>query len=376
MWTFPMCTVNSPLENLLSIIRTATDMPPELPETLPTSSYIKMLAIMEQWEEGSAHHTVNTDKYLMLLLFKCGLDAVVFYLCCRKLTSSFLSMCSVSIVLADVLVTFYMAAVWSVGTERFLGSCCFLLAHTSATFGALPLPVMFLGLLDYCLEDTSLGKQSTCCKLVRNVFLTLLVWTLAVIYSFSSEKGKLMELDSVTGTKATVCEVEDSSLVPYFELLVFITVLFAVLPFWSRIPRWVKEADRLSDMREEKDNQRSDFLVSPLTTKTGSSEENYLQEAVLPPLWLSLTLAFTTIWIPYLVVSAVCLVLGYGVPAYISVNLLWLECTNSLLMGVVFWVKSKWLGPYSHLPDNGFAYLPHGHLQHDLTCQKTFIVRL
>lgn len=337
-------------------------MPPELPETVATSSYIKMWAIMEQWEEGSAHRMDNTDKYLILLLFKCGMDAVVFYLCCWKLTSSFLRMCSVSIVLADVLVPIYMAAVWFLGDERFLGSRCFLLATTSTIFGALPLPIMLLGLLEHCLENTSLGRQSTCCKFVRNAFLTLLVWTLAVIYSFSSEKGKLMELDSVTGTKSRVCEVEASLLVPYFELLVFITVLFAMLPFLSRIPRWVKEAERICEMREEKEHQHSDLLVSAPCTETRSREDNHLEETALPPLWLSLTLAFTVTWAPYLVASAVCLLLGYDVPAYISVNLLWLECTNSLMMGVVFWVKSNWLGPYSRLPDKVCAWHVYWHL--------------
>lgn len=336
-------------------------MPPELPETGPTSTCVKMLAIMEQWE-GPAHHTDNMNKYLILLLFKCSLDVVVFYLCCRKLSASFLSMCSVSIVLADVLVTFCLAAVCFLGAESFLGSRCFLLAHTSAIFEVLPLPMMFLGLLDYCLEDTSLGKQSTCCKFARNVFLTLLVWMLAIICSFSSAKGTPMELDYTTGIKAIVCEVADSGLVTYFELLLFFTILFAMLPFWSRVPQWVKEADRISDMREEKENQRSDLFISLLSTNTKSSQDNYLEEAALPPLWLSLTLCFTTIWIPYLVVSVVCLVLGFGVPAYISVNLLWLECTNSLLMGVVFWVKSKWLGPYNHLPDNVCVWYVYWHL--------------
>lgn len=314
-----------------------------------------MLAVIEIWEGESGCHIVNTEKYLLLMLLKLGLDAVVFYLCCQKLYTYFLSMCSLSIVLADLVMTFFMATLWFLGTERSLVSPCFLLANASSTYGALPLPMMCLGLLDYCLENTYLANQSTFCKFLRNAVLTLLVWILAVIYSFGSVKDELMELEYVTGIKALLCEVEESTLITYFIWGLFIAVTCTMLPFWSRIPQWVKEADRLSEAREEQGNQRSDLLfTSPKCTDTKSGEENYLEEPIWPrpPLWLSLTLGFGMFWMPYLAVSVVCLVFGFGVPAYISVNVLWLECTNSLLVGVVFWVKSKTLGPYSHLPEN------------------------
>ncbi|XP_023283469.1 probable G-protein coupled receptor 160 isoform X2 [Seriola lalandi dorsalis] len=328
-------------------------MPPELTETLSTRNSVKMLAIMKQWEDGSGCQTDNTEKYLALLLFKLGLDAVVFYLCCRKLHASFLSLCSMSLLLADVLVACCMAAVWFFGAERSPVSACLFLAHTSATFGALPLPMMCLGLLDYCIEDTNIGRQSTFCKFLRNMVLTLLVWTQAVIYSLSSVKAKMMELDYMTGIKAVVCEVEESTLVPYFILGLFTTVFFTMLPFCSRITQWVKEAGRISELREEQENQGSDLFISAPSTETKSSKEYYLETTQpRPPLWFSLTLGFTTIWMPYLIVSVACLVLGYGAPAYITVNLLWLECTNSLLVVVVLWLKSKWLGPYSQLPEN------------------------
>ncbi|XP_071331830.1 probable G-protein coupled receptor 160 [Trachinotus anak] len=334
------------------------------PETLSTSDSVKMLAIVEQWEKISGCHTDNTEKYLLLLLFKLGLDAMVFYLCCRKLHTSFLNMCSMSIILAEVLAVFCITAVWFLGVERSLVSTCFFLAHTSATFGAVPLPMICLGLFDYCIEGTSIGKQSTFSKVLRNVVLTLLVWMLAVIYSLSPVKAKLIELDYATGIKAVVCEVEESTLVPYFNLGLFTTIIFTMLPFWSRISQWVKEADRISELREEQENQRSDLFISTPSTETKSGKENCLEESIRPrpPLWFSLTLGFTTIWMPYLVVSVICLALDYGVPSYISVNLLWLECTNSLLGGVVFWVKSKSLGPYSHLPENVCLWHVYWHL--------------
>ncbi|XP_070766266.1 probable G-protein coupled receptor 160 [Enoplosus armatus] len=324
-----------------------------------------MLAITERWEGGSDCHTDNTEKYLLHMLFKVGLDATVFYICYRKLYTSFLSMCSMSIILADLVMACSMANVWFLRAERSPVSPCFLLANASATYGALPLSMMCLGLLDYCSEATSLGNQSAFCKFLRNAILTLLVWMLAIVYSFSSVKAELMELDYVTGIKTLVCEVEESTLVTYFILGIFTAVICALLPFWSRIAQWVKEADRLFEAREEQEDERSDLLfTSTNCTDTKSSEENYLDETIgpRPPLWLSLTLGFGTFWMPYLAVTVACLVFGFGVPAYITVNVVWLECTNSLLTGVVFWVKSKMLGPYSNLPENVCLWQIYWHL--------------
>nr|XP_019945116.1 PREDICTED: probable G-protein coupled receptor 160 [Paralichthys olivaceus] len=329
-------------------------MLPDLPVYPDTSHTFKMLAILEQWDERSGYKIDNTGKYLSLMLIKLGIDTVVFVLCCRKLYTSFLNMCSLSIVLADLAMVLCMTAVWLLGPERSPLSPCFVLAHTAATFEALPLPVIGLGIIDYCIEDACLANKNTFCKFLRNVVLTLLVWMLAVIYSIAYAKVELMELVTVTAVKALVCEEKESMLITYFLLGLFAAVTLTMLPFSTSIPMWVREANRLSELREKHVDQRSDlFTVSP-STETKSSKENDLGETnwQRPPLWLSLTLGFSLFWIPYLTVSVACLVLGFGVPAYITVNLLWIECTNSLLVGVVFWVKSRSLGPYCHLPEN------------------------
>lgn len=336
----------------------------ECPASPETGDTIKMLAIIEQWENGSGCHTDNTVKYLYLMLLKLGLDTVVFYLCCRTLYTSFLNMCGLSIVLADLGMTFLMGTAVFLGAERSLVSPCFLLSNASVTYGALPLPMMVLGLLDYCFEDTCLGNQSALCKFLRNTVLTLLVWMLAVIYSFGSVKAELLELDYATGIKALVCNVEESTLITYLSVGLFTAVFCTTLPFWSSIPQWVKEADRMSEEREEQDNQRSDLFASTNCTKTKSGGENYPEKTTRPqlPLWISLILGFGTFWMPYLAVSVACLFFGFGVPAYITVNILWLECTNSLVMGMVFWAKSKTLGPYSHLPENVCLWKVYWHL--------------
>lgn len=321
-----------------------------------------MMAIIKQWHEGSTCQTINTDKYLFLIFLKLGLDSAGFYLCCRKSHASFLSICSVSIILADAVMALCETTLWFLGAETSLVSLCFLLANASAIYGALPLPIMCLGLLDYCLEN---GNQSTIRKLLRNVVLTLLVWIQAFIYAFSSVKSELIELDYVTGIKALVCALKESKLINYFVLVLFCTVTFLLLPYWSRILPWLKEADRLHELREEQENLTSDFLFTANPHgETKSEKDTYLYQTISPrpPLWLSLTLGFSVFWMPYLTVTVACLLCGFGVPAYITVNLLWLECTNSLMVGVMFWIKSNTLGPYSNLPDDVCSWNVYWHL--------------
>lgn len=333
--------------------------------SLQTITTVKMLAIIEQWEGKSGCHTDNNKQYLLLILFKLGLDVAVLYSCCRKLNASFLNMCSLSIVLADMVMAFFMVTVCFFGPERSLMPTCFLLAYASATYAALPLPMMLLGLLDYYLEDTCIGNQRAFCKFLRNVVLTLLVWIVAGIYSVSSVHSELMEVEYMTGTRALGCEVDESILITYFVLAIFAAVIIAMVPFWSKIPQWVQEVDRLSEAREKQGNQKSDlFSTSMPCDETKRGEENYLEGPLQPrpPLWLSLTLGFSTFWMPYLTVTVACTVFGLGVPAYISVNLLWLECTNSLMVGAIFWAKSKVLGPYSHLPENVCLWHLYWHL--------------
>lgn len=319
---------------------------------------------MEQWEAVSGSHTDNTEKYLLLVLFKFGMDAVVFYLCRQKLFTSFLSMCSLSIMLADLVMVVLLATVWILGTEKSPVSLCFILANASATYAALPLPMMILGLLDYCLVGTYFCNQSAFCKILGNAVLTLLGWMLAVIHFSGFVKGELTELNNTTHTMALACEVEESPLVAYFILVLFIAVICAMLPFWSHVPQWVKEADRLSESREEQEYQKSDLFMPTNCTEAKTCEKNYLAETTRPrpSLWLSLTLCFGVFWLPYLMISVACLIFDFGAPAYISVNVLWLECINSLVMGIVFWAKSNMQGPYSRLPENVCLWHVYWHL--------------
>ncbi|XP_029011831.1 probable G-protein coupled receptor 160 [Betta splendens] len=338
-------------------------MLPESVASVESSHFFKMFAIIKEWDEGSGCHTTNTDKYLLLVLFKLGLDIAVFYLCCRRICTSFITMCSLSIILADVGMAISVASLWFLEPERSLVTLCFILANASAIYKALPLPIMCLGLLNYCLENSLHSNQRTVWKFLKNLVLTLLVWMQAFMYTFGSVRSKLIELDYVNGTKALVCAAEESSLINHLILGVFIIVIFSMLPFCSRIPQWIKEADRLCDLREKQENQKSDFFfTSTQWNETKGNEDTNDTIKERPPLWFSLTMGFGIFWMPYLIVTVASVVFGLDVPAYINVNLLWLECMNSVVMGVMFWIKSKKLGPYSNLPENVCMWHIYWHL--------------
>lgn len=329
-----------------------------------------MFAITEEWEVGADYCTVNTDKYVLLTLLKLGLDMTTYFLCSRKPFVSILSMCSLSIVLADWAMVLALAVVWFLGPDEAPVPLCSLLAVASTTYEALPLPMIFLGLLDYCLCDTCCRKRSASWRKARDVFLTLLVWMTALIYSLCFVKAETVAMDVTTKTMALACKVQESTVITCFILITFTAVLCAVLPYFSSIPEWLEEADQLSKTREEKDNQMSDFLVvSPKPGETKFSEEDR-EKPNGPPLGLSLVLGFAVFWMPYLSTSAICLLLGFGVPAYITVNVLWLECTNSLLMGVVFWANSDLQGPYCNLPENVCLWRVYWHLSRGTAKQQ------
>lgn len=312
-----------------------------------------MLAVLDQAEAASGLRIDNTDKFLQLMLFKLLLDAAAFYLCSQKSYAYVFTACSLSIVVADVVLTCALVGVWLVGAQGAPVALCLLLAKASATYGALPLPMMLLGLLDYCLHDSYL---CTSYRYLRNAVLVSLGWLLALIHAHRSVRAEARDL-----SWALVCEVDESVPVSFFGLTVLAALLCVMLPFLPRVPRWLREADRLSQVREEQKSHSSDLFIATGGEKQGQQDVG-TRSWERPPLWASLALGFGTFWTPYLTLSAVCLLLDLGVPAYVTVNVLWLECANSFLMGLVFWTRSSREGPYSQLPDNVCLWNLYWHL--------------
>lgn len=321
----------------------------------------EMLAVLYQVELASGLHTDKTAKYLHLILLKLLLDAGAFYLYSHKSYKHIFTVCGLSIVVADVVLTCSLAAVWLVGADRSPVPLCFLLASASAAYGALPLPLMLLGLLEHCLHNSYLRNLSTRCQCVKNAALVSLGWLLALIYSQIQVKAEAREM-SCPQLKAVACEVNESAPISLFVLTVSAGLVCAMLPFLPRVPQWVIEANRLSQVREEEKSQTSDLFIRTDCERQKEQRHLVRTKSEGPPLWISLALGFGTLWIPYLTISVMCLLLNLSVPSYITVNVLWLECVNSFLTGFVFWIKSNNEGPYSQLPENVCTWNVYWHL--------------
>lgn len=153
----------------------------------------------------------------------------------------------------------------------------------------------------------------------------------------------------------------------HFSVGICVAIACVLLPHYKQLSSWLKEANRLSEQRDDVNpTVQSDlsFRYAKLG-QLGADEVKALSveaEWQKPPLYLSLTLSFSTTWASYLVMCIACELLNPGIPAYIGINLLCFECANSLLVGLVFWLKSDWLGPYSDLPDEICQWQVYWHL--------------
>uniref|UniRef100_A0AAY5KEJ7 G-protein coupled receptors family 1 profile domain-containing protein n=1 Tax=Esox lucius TaxID=8010 RepID=A0AAY5KEJ7_ESOLU len=275
------------------------------------------------------------------MLLKVGLDCLILSLSHRRLHTSFIGICGLSVFLVDVALSCAVGAVWVLGPASPQVSTCFFLAHASAMFSALPLPVLGLGLLDYACFHSAPYRTPWYCM------LTLVVWVLAGVHSYCSAFTGLIEVEYGRGRNALGCAVQDSALVVYFSVGIFIHSLIY----------------RYTNLKQLKADEEKDLLGE---TKWQS-----------PPLYLSLTLGFGTTWASYLFMGVACELLGLAVPAYISVNILWLKCADSLLVGLMFWLRSDWLGPYSDPPDELCQWQVYWHLSrghYAFGCQKLELV--
>ncbi|KAJ8016395.1 hypothetical protein DPEC_G00006780 [Dallia pectoralis] len=324
----------------------------QIPET-PSEPRLKdsspnMLAILEVWDDKHCIED-NTGHFLLIMLLKVGLDGLIMSLCQRRLHTSFMGICGLSVILADVVLSCAVAAIWTLGHASSQASMCFLLAHASDMFNALPLPILGLGLLDYAFHTTP-------CSTLWYCVLTLMLWVVAGVHSYSSAFTEMIEVEYERGMNALGCAVQESVFVVYFSVGIFIAICWVLLSHYKLIFSLIKEANRLSE-------QRNNVKFEPkqsLTYKHGklmqlkADQENALVGETKwqsPPLYLTLTLGFSITWASYLVMCVACELLDLAVPSYISINILWLKCVDSLLIGLMFWLRSDRLGPYSDHTD-------------------------
>ncbi|MCJ8735228.1 hypothetical protein PDJAM_G00244480 [Pangasius djambal] len=310
-----------------------------------------MMAVLQEENEYCTHDT--TLQYLLLLLSKVALNTLVLSFWLRSIPKTLLGVCGISIYLADLLLICFISWAWlfqqNRGTHEVV---CFSLSHSSTVYSLLPLPVLLAGALD-CVIHQDVGQKSLGRTAVHCV-VVLLIWTLACFYSSCYTNTELLTIHYKEGVETLVCSVQGSVAVSRFSLNLFIIVGFVLLFHCRKLPRWVRLANKLTKQRTGSPSM-SDLAFSRNLEKleSGAIEETHIDnQQDRPPLIISLVLCFALNWTPYLLMCVACDLLGFVVPAYASVNLLWTACANSLLVGVAFFYRSNKHGPLCTLPDD------------------------
>ncbi|XP_060738298.1 probable G-protein coupled receptor 160 [Tachysurus vachellii] len=316
-----------------------------------------MMAVLQENMENCT--TDTTLQYVLLLLSKVALNTLVLSFWLRSIPKTLLGVYSISIYLVDLLLICSISwAWWFYQDLRIHEVVCFSLSHSSIVYSLLPLPVLVAGALDYVIQHhVGFGKKSLG-RTVVHCAVVALMWMLACFYSYSYTEPELLTIQYKEEGTALVCSVQGSLVVSHFCLNVFIIVGFVLLLHWRKLPRWVLRANQLSERRTGTLSM-SDLAFSKKLEKleSGAFEEAYMEKQQdRPPITISLVLCFALNWTPYLLMNLVCDLLGFAVPAYASVNLLFTACANSLLMGVAFWYRSKKYGPFCTMPDDICAW--------------------
>ena len=140
-------------------------------------------------------------------------------------------------------------------------------------------------------------------------------------------------------------EVQASRQVSLFCLTLLVGISLALGWRLPDVWRWARQADRLS-VETERHGPVAPPRDLPISISVEVGEEVRRQ----PPLLLSGALLLAQHWGPYLLAHLSSELLRLDVPAYASVNTLWVSCANSLLVGVVFWSEGgRETGTSTHL---------------------------
>ncbi|KAL4646049.1 putative G-protein coupled receptor 160 isoform X1 [Arapaima gigas] len=298
-----------------------------------------MMGIMNTGVVDESYAVDNTFQYLLLLLLKVALNTFILGLCLQSLHSSFMGICSISFCVADTLLLCGISYLQLFqGDTGSAASACFLLGHASVVYSMLPFPVVLLGGLDYAQYFYTEHNLSPACRTAACSLLVSLLWVVACVRSYLLRDPKLVEVQYPLNRRDLLCPVEDSSVVVCFCTAIAIGCI--ILFFFHEAPRWLRI---ILFSQWTKADPHSTVLTFD-KVQYDSKDRSILfhgQEQDIP-LFFNLAVGFMQNWTPFIVINITCALLDYAMPAYITVNLLWLLCTNSLLIRLGFWASGRW----------------------------------
>ncbi|XP_067268607.1 probable G-protein coupled receptor 160 [Pseudorasbora parva] len=313
---------------------------------LHSSSEIMMAVIWSQGKNENFPYD-ETLQYLLILCTKVALNTLVVSFWRHSILKSLMGLCSVSIYVADVLLVCVVSSAWLLKEHLPTStSMCFILAHGSAVYTLLPLLILIAGAFDYASYPNLDITRSSRSRVVSYLLLVVLMWASAFVFTYHYTDTQPIEFDKGK-LRMLVCRVHGSTVVFQFSMQISIVVGLILLLNFKKLIGWIRRANKLAELRNTAFDPDPDFSYSQF----GECGKSEIQESS-PPLFVSLTLGFALNWMPYLLMCLTCTLLGFLVPAYVSVNLLWMACANSVLVGIAYWFKSDRIGPYSKFPDD------------------------
>ncbi|XP_048879896.1 uncharacterized protein LOC125748106 [Brienomyrus brachyistius] len=279
----------------------------------------------------------NTLQFILILLLKVFLNLLVAVSCFSSLRRSLMGYMAHSVILADGLLLSVVTIPWLLGEHVDTAQCmCFVLAHASTIYSVLPLPVLLLGTLEH-VSHLLLGAPLTDTRRgLAYSMLVLLLWALACLYSSSVTNTVVWHIHPYQ-----LCMIHESSVVTYFSIGLCLLTLCVLITFRQEATVWIRESHKYTDSCPTLKHSDLTFTykkvqdlhiegVSPAFSWTGQDRMN--GSAFL----LSLVFGFATSWGPFLFITTAFWLLDFNAPSYISFNLLWLMCANSLVVGVIF----------------------------------------
>lgn len=312
-----------------------------------------MAVLSSPSSSGNSSHD-ETLQYLIILCSKVTLNTIVLFFWMSSVHRSLLGLFSVSMHVADVMLASGVLYVWLFreSTSAFM---CFILAHASTVYAFLPLPILIAAALDYATYPI---LEAGCTRQRRTVvycITTALLWASACTCSHLYTDAQPVEINKCKDVKILACRVRGSTALSHFCTELSVAVGIILLLNLKKLIGWIRRANQMSEQRNYCAVLEKDPYISYGYGERGDS----------PSPFVALTLGFAVRWTPYLFICTACDLVGLVVPAYASVNLLWMACVNSALAGAALWCQSGKVGPFPNVPDDICLWKVYWHLGKD-----------
>lgn len=317
-----------------------------------------MMAVLSSpGSSGDSSHD-ETFQYLMIMCSKVTLNTLVLFFWMNSIHRSLLGLFSIFLHVADVMLASAVLYVW-LFRESTSASMCFILSHTSTVYAFLPLPILIAAMFDYAtypiLEVGRRGQRRT----VVYCITVALLWAAACMCSYRYTNTHPVEIKKSKDVKILACRVRGSTAVSHFCTQLSVVVAVVLLLNLKKLISWIRRANQMSEQRN---------CYGVLDEDAYLSYTEFKERGDSPSLFVSLTLGFALRWTAYLFMCTACYLVGLVVPAYASVNLLWMACVNSALAGTALWSQSDTAGPFPNIPDDICPWKVYWHLGKNSKC--------